>query len=439
MTMSAGHCDSGSPTPVRDSAAVRDTAGLDPAAGRGPAWLDDFLAAQLPRMVELRRRIHANPELSRKELATTALVGEVLAEAGITSTRLACGTGLVADLARGADSLVGMARGSGATEPPLIVLRADMDALPLDEDTGLPFASTSPGVSHACGHDVHTIVVLGAGLALASAPNLPARLRLIFQPAEEVFPGGAQDVVDAGLLAGVDLAYAVHCDPTLPAGTIGTRIGPITASCDTIEVTIFGPGGHTSRPHLTVDLVGALAAVAAHLPHLVARHLPTQAGVTLAWGAIDAGGLGAAANVIPRRGRLLGTLRLVDRDAWAGARELVERLVGDILAPYGAKFELDYVRGVPPTVNDAAAVEIARRAAEAALGEACLVQSPQSSGGEDFAVMLDAVPGALLRLGVWDGASEQVDLHTAAFYADERAIAVGIRTLAHTVLAAAAG
>lgn len=402
------------------------SAALDPGAGRGPEWLDTFLAERLPYLIDVRRRLHARPELSRQEHATTALLCEALADAGVAAAVLPSGTGLVADLARRA----------GSENAPTVALRADLDALPLEEDSGLAFASTVPGVAHACGHDVHTTVVLGAALALSAAPELPGTVRVVFQPAEEVFPGGAHDVVTAGLLTGVDLAFAVHCDPSLPAGVVGTRVGPITSSCDLIAITVSGPGGHTSRPHLTVDIVGALGALAAELPHLVTRALPTQAGVTLAFGAIDAGGAGVAPNVIPRRGELRGTLRLADRAAWEGAEGLVRRLVAEILAPYRASFTLDYVRGVPPTVNDVRAVTVARQATEEALGPGRLVESPQSSGGEDFAIMLAAVPGALLRLGVWDGVSVQADLHTATFVVDERAIAVGIRTLVHTVLAA---
>lgn len=401
------------------------TAAPDPAAGRGPTWLDEFLEQQLPALFQIRRQIHMHPELSRAEHRTTDLVQRTLADAGIVGTRLAGGTGLVADI--------------GGEGGPFIALRADMDALPLTQDAGVAYPSAVPGVAHACGHDMHTAVVLGAALALAAAPERPCRVRLIFQPAEEVLPSGAQDVVDAGALAGVDYAYAVHCDPSLAVGLVGTRVGPITASCDTVAITVTGPGGHTSRPHLTVDVVGALAALAADLPALVARHLPTQAGVTLVWGAIEAGGTAAAPNVIPRTGEVRGTLRLADRAAWDGSESLVRQLAGAILAPYGAEFEIQYVRGVPPTVNDPRAVATARAAIAAALGAASLVESPQSSGGEDFAVMLGTVPGALLRLGVWDGVSARVDLHSATFQADERALPIGIRTLVHAVLGTRAG
>lgn len=393
----------------------------DLGAGRGPAWLDAHLAANLPGLVGLRRRIHAHPEIAHAEYETTRLVGEELKACGIAATVLPSGTGLIADIEGGPG--------------PRIALRADLDALPLPEESGLPFASTAPGVAHACGHDMHTAVVLGVAAALAAAPGLPGPVRLLFQPAEEVMPGGAYDVIDAGGLTDVSTAFAVHCDPSLEVGRVATRVGPITSACDMVEIAVAGPGGHTSRPHLTVDLVGALAVLAAELPHLVTRHLPTQAGVTMVWGAVDAG---EAANVIPRSGTLRGTLRLADRAAWLGAETLVRTLVAQILAPFGADYRVEYFRGVPPAVNDERAVRLLRAGASAALGGEAVVVAPHSSGAEDFAVILDAVPGALLRLGVWDGVSRQVDLHSATFRADERAIAVGVRALVHTVFAAGA-
>ena len=174
---------------------------------------------------------------------TTALVARHLTDAGLEPRTLPGGIGLVCDVGRGSRC---------------VALRADMDALPLHEATGLPFASTVPDVMHACGHDAHTAMVLGAGLALAGAPSLPGRVRLIFQPAEEIQPGGAMDMVADGAMDGVDRVFALHCDPRLEVGRVGTRVGPITSACDVLEVRLSSPGGHTARPHLTADLVEAL-------------------------------------------------------------------------------------------------------------------------------------------------------------------------------------
>jgi amidohydrolase len=313
-------------------------------------------------------------------------------------------------------------------------LRADLDALPLVEASGLPFASTAPGAAHACGHDVHTAVLVGAALALQSAPGLAGGVRLLFQPAEEVMPGGSHQLVAAGALRGVERMYALHCDPRARAGEVGLRVGPITSACDLIELDIHGPGGHTSRPQLTVDVVGAIATVAARLPELVRDRLDPRSGALLVWGSLHAG---EAANVIPRQASLRGTLRVRDRTAWDLAEPVVTELVERILAPTGARYRLDYVRGVPPVVNDAVSVDLMRRGIVAGLGPDAVVAAEQSAGAEDFAVLLEHAPGALARLGVWDGRSPQVDLHSPEFRADERAIPVGIRALVHTVLAAA--
>ena len=193
-----------------------------------------------------------------------------------------------------------------------MALRADLDALPLPEATGLPFASTVNNVMHACGHDAHTAILLGAGLALASAPALPGRVRLIFQPAEEVQPGGALDVLAAGALTGVDRVFALHCDPRLRVGRVGTRVGPITSATDLLQLRLSSPGGHTSRPHLTADLVNALGTVITGLPALLSRRVDPRSGTVLVWGAVQAG---QAANAVPREGHAEG----LGAEASAGA------------------------------------------------------------------------------------------------------------------------
>lgn len=392
----------------------------DLGAGRGPAWLDRFLSQRLGEVVAARRQIHSRPEIAHDEVRTTALIHSALAREGIASTTLPTGTGVIAEI---------------GTAGPVIALRADIDALPLTEESGLPYASTIDGVSHGCGHDVHTAVVLGAGLALAASPTpLPVRVRLLFQPAEEAMPGGSHALVAAGAMEHLERIFAVHCDPRLATGRIGLRTGPITSAVDVITVEVTGPGGHTSRPHLTADVVGALADVAAHLPQALARHLDPRSGATLVWGSVHAG---ETFNVIPRRGRLSGTLRVLDRQAWDAAEPLVRQLVGQILAPTGVEHDLVYVRGVPPVDNDPVAVALQHQAVVGALGPEAVFDADQSMGAEDFAVLLDHAPGALARLGVWDGRGDPVDLHSSRFIADERAIPVGIRVLVHTVLAAA--
>jgi amidohydrolase len=390
----------------------------DPGAGLGPLWLDDYLRTGLPELVRIRRQVHAHPELGHRESATTAMIVRALDAAGIAATVLPSGTGVIAEVGSG-NKLVG--------------LRADIDALPIREATGLPFSSTLPDVSHACGHDLHLTVLLGAARALHRATDLPGRVRMIFQPAEEVFPGGSHDVIAAGGLDGLSRLYALHCDPRLRVGLVGLKEGPITSTSDQIELRVLGPGGHTSRPHLTTDLVFALGTVITQLPALLTRKLDPRAAAVRVWGAVQAGG---AANAIPRDGWLRGTLRLMDRRAWDTVEDLVRGTIEQLLAPLDAHFELHYKRGVPPVMNETVSTQLMRTAAQRALGAAAVLEAEQSTGAEDFAVFLDKVPGSLARLGVWDGVHPKVDLHSSQFVADERAIAAGVRLMTHTALAA---
>lgn len=392
----------------------------DRGLGRGPAWLDKWLRDGVADVVAWRRHIHAHPELSRYEYGTTELVAEVLRSAGLQPRLLPSGSGLVCDIGTGKRC---------------VALRADMDALPMTEDTGLAFSSTVEGVAHACGHDAHTAILLGAALALASADELPGRVRLIFQPAEEVMPGGALEMLSSSALDGVERIFGLHCAPDIEVGRIGTRIGPITSATDLLELRLTSPGGHTSRPHLTADLVHALGTVITGLPALLSRRIDPRSGTVLVWGAVHAGD---APNAVPRDGLLSGTLRTGDRDVWAALDPLVEELVHSLVTPTGVGFELGHRRGVPPVVNELESTEILRAGIEAALGEEALTRTEQSSGGEDFAWYLEHVPGSFARLGVWSGAGPKPDIHRPNFILDERALPVGVRALVHTALAALA-
>lgn len=370
------------------------------------AWID----AHGADLVAWRRRIHAHPELARQEFATTALVVDTLRAVGLSPTVMPGGTGVVCD--------VGPAG-------PRIALRADMDALPLTEFTGAEYSSTVPGVSHACGHDAHTTVLLATGVVLASLPSLPHGVRLIFQPAEEVMPGGALDLVAAGVLDGVTQIHALHCDPRLEVGKVGIRVGAITSAADTVELRLHSAGGHTSRPHLTSDLVYALGSVVTALPGLLSRRVDPRTSTVMVWGAVVAG---QAPNAIPQTGMLTGTVRTGDHQTWELLEPLVREIVAGVLAPTGVKFEVDYRRGVPPVVND----EHATRRFEAAirtLGPDALADTAQSGGGEDFSWYLEHVPGAMARLGVWSGHGPQLDIHQPTFDLDERALAVGTRVM----------
>lgn len=386
---------------------------------RETVWLQDWLVSGTAALSDWRRHLHAHPELSRHEHASTTFVAEQLSAAGLVPRLLPGGTGLACDI--------------GTGPGPLIALRADMDALPMQEQTGAPYSSTADGVAHACGHDAHTAMLLGAALAMASAPELPGRVRVLFQPAEEVMPGGALDVLSSGELAGVSRIFALHCDPQLEVGQVGVRAGALTSAADTVEITLHSPGGHTARPHLTADLVHALGLLITGLPSLLGRRLDPRAATVLVWGAVQAGN---AANAIPQIGVLRGTVRTGDRDTWARLEAVVAEGVAALLAPTGVTYELHHQRGVPPVVNDRASAGMLRRAITEGVGERAVAGTQQSSGGEDFAWYLEHVPGAMARLGVWPGHGPHLDLHRPTFDLDERALEIGVRVLVHAALAA---
>jgi amidohydrolase len=384
---------------------------------------EDFIArvkAFDDEMIAFRRDVHAHPELARAEVRTTRVIRERLEAAWLRPTVLPGGTGLFCDIGRG-DTAIG--------------LRADLDALPVVDEKSVPYRSTVPGACHACGHDVHTAVVLGAGLVLAdleAAGQLPGRVRLVFQPAEEVMPGGALDVIRAGGVDDVRQIFALHCDPRAEVGEVGLRVGPITGASDQVDVRVFGPGGHTARPHLTADLVYALAKVATETVAALSRRVDPRAGMSLVWGRVAAG---SAPNAIPQSGELSGTLRCLDPQAWGEAPSIVEELVLGIARQYGVAADVHLQRGVPPCVNDVPSVRLFREAALAAVGPESVVSTEQSLGGEDFAWYLERMPGALARLGVRaPGETVQRDLHQGQFDIDERAISVGIRLLVAAAL-----
>jgi amidohydrolase len=396
-------------------------------AGRGEGYarlsvsstaIESALAPYADEIVAFRRDLHAHPELGRAEVRTTRRVGDRLAAAGLTPRYLP-GSGLVCDIGS-----VGR----------LVALRADLDALPLDDETGEPYGSTVPGAAHACGHDVHTSALLGAALVLADlerAAGLPGRVRLIFQAAEEVQPGGAIDVIASGGLDGVERAYALHCDPRTDVGLVGTRVGAITSASDHVLVRLSGAGGHTSRPHLTEDVVFALGQLVTQVPAVLSRRLDPRAGVAMVWGRIAAG---AAANAIPRHGEVEGTLRCLDITAWAEAGAMLPEIIRDIARPYGVRVDIVHTRGVPPTVNDAEAVAVVDAAVLAELGEGSIVLAEQSLGGEDFGWILEKVPGAMVRLGTRTPGGRTYDLHQGDFAVDERAVVLGARVLTATAL-----
>jgi len=367
-------------------------------------------------LVEIRRDLHAHPELAWSEQRTTECVAERLSGAGIR-VQVLPKSGLIAE--------VGPATGS------VVALRADLDALPVADRTEDPWRSVHEDVAHACGHDVHTACLIGAGLALHRVHQempLTGRVRLLFQPAEEVMPGGALEVIAAGALDDVTHAFGLHCDPSLDVGQVGLRVGPITGAADSIRVHLAGRGGHTSRPHLTQDLTYALGVLITDLPAALSRRLDPRAGASMVWGVVRAG---SATNVIPASGELMGTLRMLDPVAWADAEELVRGLIAQIVAPYGVEADVDYIRGVPPVANEPRSTAVLADAVDLTLGEDGIVSTTQSLGGEDFGWYLESVPGAMGRLGTRTPGGPTYDLHQGDLRIDERCIAIGSRVMAH--------
>jgi amidohydrolase len=360
-----------------------------------------------PRAVELRRAIHRRPELGRQEFATTKLVARALAGAGIESKIREAGTGLIADL---------------GTEGSLVGFRADLDALPIHEQTGLPFSSELPGLMHACGHDAHTAIAVGIALALRELGTLPGRVRFLFQPAEELFPGGADEMLREGAVDGVQAIIAYHVDPTLPPGQIGFKTGSITSSSDRFLITIDGPGGHTARPHESVDTIYAAGQVITQLPAILDRLIDARHPLSLVFGRVQGG---MAGNVIPTTVSLSGTSRSLDHETWERMPKLIDRLVHEIVTPFGASATVTYEVGIPPVINDQFVVAEVEYAVSSVLGTPAVALTEASLGAEDFSYFLQDIPGALFRLGT-QLPGRKTDLHSAWFDIDESAIETGI-------------
>jgi len=366
----------------------------------------------MDRLIRLRRDIHAHPEVAREERRTTAVVAAALAEAGLRGRVLPSGTGLVLDI--------------GATSGPMIGLRADMDALPIHDNKDVPYRSQVPGVCHACGHDVHTAILVGAAIELArSGLSDFGRVRCIFQPAEESSESGSLDMIAAGVLEGVDRIFALHCDPSAEIGTVGTRIGPITSAMDHVVIKVRGVGGHSGRPHLVPNPIVAIGTVVTMLSDVANGQLPTHERMLIGFGTMSSNG---TKNAIPSYAEASGTVRIPSATVWSQVPDLINRAIKSIVEPFALDNDVDYVRVCPSVVNDPEATKVIDQAAISVVGEGNIYTPPQSFGGEDFSWYLQNVPGAIFRLGVRSpGSTNQVDLHSGHFDVDERAIAVGVK------------
>ncbi|WP_373557176.1 M20 aminoacylase family protein [Burkholderia sp. MSMB1826] len=346
------------------------------------------MAAIEAEMIALRRRLHAHPELGFEERVTADLVAERLTTWGYRVERGLGGTGVVGTLARGAGKRLG--------------LRADMDALPIRETTGLPHASRHDGVMHACGHDGHTAMLLAAACCIAARARFTGTLNLIFQPAEEGL-GGAKRMLDDGLFTRFpcDAVFAMHNVPGLPAGVLGFCDGPAMASADEVRVRVAGRGGHGAAPHTTVDPVVVCASIVMALQTIVSRNVNPQELAIVTAGAIHAG---AASNVIPPHAELELSVRALSPDVRALLERRIREIVHGQAASYGATAEIDYRHTYPVLVNHAAETAFARDVAREWGGDGALIpQLRPIAASEDFAFMLNACPGSYLSIGNGDG------------------------------------
>jgi amidohydrolase len=371
-----------------------------------------------PALIDLRRDIHANPELGFEEVRTAGLVARELSRLGIAHQAGIGNTGIVGLI-------------EGARPGPVLAIRADMDALPIQETSGLPFASQRPGLMHACGHDIHTTTLLGVAAVLQQlAPQLAGTVKLVFQPAEEGL-GGMRAMIDEGVMDGpkIDLALAFHNHPEMPVGTFGYVHGACLAASDRFDIAVRGKSGHAAYPHTSVDPLVAAAMLVAQLQTVVSREVPPLHPVVVTVGAINGG---TTYNIIPDACAIKGTVRTLHPEARATAEAAIKRLAAGISEGMRVACEVDYRLGVPSLRNDERVLQRAVEAVRHQFGDVVSEFEP-SLGGEDFALMADLVPAFQLRVGSSQpGRNDR--LHNSAYQPDERCIGYGVQALSRAAL-----
>lgn len=363
-----------------------------------------------PELVTLRRDMHMNPELSFQEVRTPQLIAEFHRGLGLEVRTEVGGRGVVATLRGGSP---------GRT----VALRADFDALPIDDEKDVPYRSTVPGVMHACGHDIHTASLLGVAKVLAGVrEQLAGNVVFIHQFAEELTPGGAKPMIEDGCLDGVDVIFGSHVHSPLEYGKVGTLAGPVMATADSFEVTVTGKGGHGATPHVTVDPVVVSSHLVLAFQQIVSRQTDPLRSAVVTIGSIKGGN---AFNVIPETVHLMGTVRVFDQEVRENTRASLERIVKQVCAAFGAEGRLDYVEGYPTVVNDAHETERVTAMAREVVGADNVVTLEPMMGGEDFAYYLQKVPGSFFFVG---GRNEELNAtyphHHPRFDVDERSMLV---------------
>ncbi len=364
-----------------------------------------------PELVALRRELHAHPELAFAEHETAARVAEFLSGSGLQIRTGVGGTGVLAAVP--------------ARPGRTALLRVDLDALPIAEQSRAPYASRNPGVMHACGHDGHTAMGAGAARLLARR-DLPGNVRVLFQPDEEG-EGGAQAVIRDGVLEGVDVVLGIHLWNELPVGTLGVKAGPLMAAVDRLRLVIHGRGGHGAIPDRAADPVVAAAHVVIALQTIVSREVSPLASAVVTIGAVRGG---EAFNVIPDEVTLLGTIRTFDADLRRSMPARIERIAAGVAGGLGCRAEVEVKPGNPAVINDARVAEVARRAAARVVGEERVVAPTPTMGGEDMAVYFEHVPGCFVFVGSANPARGlDQPHHNPAFDFDEDALLVGCEFL----------
>jgi amidohydrolase len=371
----------------------------------------------LPRLIELRRQIHRHPELSGHEYQTAALVAGELRCYGWEVREGVGRTGVVAEL--------------GPLAGPLLALRVDMDALPIEERTGLDWASSQQGLMHACGHDIHTTLGLGVAALLSSmADQLSARVRLLFQPAEETAQGAGWMRAD-GAMEGVAALFGVHVFPSIAVGRLGVRSGSLTAAAGELEIEVLGESGHGARPHQSTDAIWIAARVVSGLQEAISRRLDALHPVVVSFGRIEGG---KAFNVIADHVRLLGTVRCLDLELHAQLPAWIEETVQALCRGHGGEARVHYRTISPPVHNDPDLTVLVAEAATELLGRSQVQWLEQPSlGAEDFAELLEGTRGTMFRLGV-AGPQGCAPLHSNAFSPDEGCLEVGVKVLTLSLL-----
>jgi amidohydrolase len=381
--------------------------------------IKDLATNIAPRLIEIRRHIHSHPELSGQEYQTAAFVAGVLSSSGLHVQEGVGKTGVIGEL-----------KGTGKDKR-ILAIRTDMDALPIQERSGLEFASRTEGIMHACGHDVHTTVGLGTAMILAQiAEEISGKVRFLFQPAEEIAQGASWMVAD-GAMDKVSGILGIHVFPSIPAGSIGVRYGALTAAADDLEIVIMGESGHGARPHEAIDAIWIASQVITTLQQAISRTQNPLRPVVLSIGKINGG---RAPNVIADKVQLLGTVRSLHPETRANLPNWIEKIVASVCNCYGAKYQVNYRQGVPSVQNDYFLTQLLQSSAEEAWGSDRVQVLPEPSlGAEDFSVYLEHSPGTMFRLGV--GFKDRVinyPLHHPQFEIDESAIITGVVTMAYT-------